>query len=113
MDTYSWTGPNGFTSSLQNPTIPNASLIHAGFYNLEVTLNGCSSDPEIGITFVDVETCPRAYSWGDTCMDHDLEGDPEHFLLGSAIPDQDLYAVGFYNPKGVAKLTSVSFMFGH
>ena len=30
--TYSWTGPNGFTSNLQNPTIPLAATADAGYY---------------------------------------------------------------------------------
>lgn len=42
---YSWTGPNGFTSNEQNPLIPNAQLSNAGIYNLIVTLGGESSDP--------------------------------------------------------------------
>lgn len=37
--TYAWTGPGGFTSSLQNPT--NATA--AGVYQLITSLNGCSS----------------------------------------------------------------------
>ena len=41
--TYSWTGPNGFTSSLQNPTITNAALVNAGTYNVTVSANGCTS----------------------------------------------------------------------
>ena len=41
--TYSWTGPNGFTSSNQNPTIPNAGSINAGTYSVMVTANGCTS----------------------------------------------------------------------
>ena len=41
--TYSWTGPNGFTSSLQNPTITNAGLVNAGTYNVTVSANGCTS----------------------------------------------------------------------
>ncbi|HEU5166232.1 MAG TPA: gliding motility-associated C-terminal domain-containing protein [Chitinophagaceae bacterium] len=40
---YSWTGPNGFTSSLQNPTINNAALVNAGTYNVTVNANGCTS----------------------------------------------------------------------
>ncbi|UCE19439.1 MAG: M6 family metalloprotease domain-containing protein, partial [Gemmatimonadota bacterium] len=52
---------------------------------------------------------PCAVAWGDTCLDHHVAGDPEDFLEGSGLPDQDLYAVGFYNPGGEARLTSVSF----
>ncbi|MDQ3280671.1 MAG: carboxypeptidase regulatory-like domain-containing protein, partial [Acidobacteriota bacterium] len=38
--TYAWTGPNGFTSSDQNPSIPNGA---AGTYSVTVTVNGCTS----------------------------------------------------------------------
>ncbi|MHB1045548.1 MAG: SMP-30/gluconolactonase/LRE family protein [Thermoanaerobaculia bacterium] len=41
--TYSWTGPNGFTSALQNPTITNADAQHAGTYSVIVTVGGCPS----------------------------------------------------------------------
>ncbi|MGZ4011497.1 MAG: Ig-like domain-containing protein, partial [Flavisolibacter sp.] len=41
--TYAWTGPNGFTSSVQSPTIPNSSLSDAGSYQLSVSVNGCQS----------------------------------------------------------------------
>ncbi|MFD1141386.1 gliding motility-associated C-terminal domain-containing protein [Larkinella insperata] len=34
---YQWYGPNGFTSSLQNPTIPNATAANAGSYTVVVT----------------------------------------------------------------------------
>ncbi|MCS3870126.1 hypothetical protein J3D55_003042 [Chryseobacterium ginsenosidimutans] len=34
---YSWTGPNGFTSTLQNPTIPNATSTNAGTYSCQIS----------------------------------------------------------------------------
>lgn len=43
--TYSWTGPNGFTSNQEDPSIPNATLAHSGTYTLTVTVNGCTSAP--------------------------------------------------------------------
>ena len=43
--TYSWTGPNGFTSSLQNPTILAANSSHTGYYELTVTSGGCTFPP--------------------------------------------------------------------
>jgi hypothetical protein len=42
--TYAWTGPNGFVSTLQNPTIPNATLAASGLYTVTVTVSGCESD---------------------------------------------------------------------
>ncbi len=33
-DTYSWTGPAGFSSNLQNPDIPNASFLDSGVYRV-------------------------------------------------------------------------------
>jgi PKD repeat protein len=40
---YAWTGPNGFTSTLQNPVISNTGSNATGTYNLTITSNGCSS----------------------------------------------------------------------
>jgi gliding motility-associated-like protein/uncharacterized repeat protein (TIGR01451 family) len=41
--TYAWTGPNGFSSPLQNPSINNASSTDAGTYTLTLINNGCTS----------------------------------------------------------------------
>ncbi|MEY4058490.1 MAG: hypothetical protein RLZ50_1702, partial [Bacteroidota bacterium] len=40
--TYAWSGPNGFTSNIQNPAIV-ASFANAGSYYATLTLNGCTS----------------------------------------------------------------------
>jgi large repetitive protein len=47
--TYSWTGPNSFTSALQNPTINNATTANSGTYTLVITLNGCNSSATTGV----------------------------------------------------------------
>jgi hypothetical protein len=42
--TYSWTGPNGFASTNQNPSISNATSAASGVYLVTVTdSNGCTS----------------------------------------------------------------------
>ncbi len=43
-DTYQWTGPNGFTSTIQNPAVDlAASTVDDGIYSVTVTSNGCPS----------------------------------------------------------------------
>ena len=41
--TYGWTGPNGFTSANQNPSIVNATTNVSGIYSVTVTVGGCTS----------------------------------------------------------------------
>lgn len=49
--TYSWAGPNSFTSNQQNPLISNAAQNMAGSYVVVVTdANGCSSGAVTNVT---------------------------------------------------------------
>ncbi|MES2556069.1 MAG: gliding motility-associated C-terminal domain-containing protein [Bacteroidota bacterium] len=56
--TYAWTGPNGFTSALQNPSLSNVTIADAGVYQVTVTVNGCTSSP--GSTTVTINPTPAA-----------------------------------------------------
>jgi len=51
--TWSWTGPNGFTSSIQNPTITNITAAGAGIYSL-IASNGSCSAAAVNTTTVTV-----------------------------------------------------------
>ena len=55
---YSWTGPNGFTSASQSPSIPNATAANAGTYTLTIITNGCSS--QSASTTVNIDELPVA-----------------------------------------------------
>lgn len=51
---YLWTGPDGFTSSEQNPLITNVTPAASGVYSLSVTNGNCSAPPvevsvEVGV----------------------------------------------------------------
>ncbi|MBJ6110779.1 T9SS type A sorting domain-containing protein [Hymenobacter sp. BT523] len=47
--TIAWTGPNSFSSSQPNPSIPNANAANAGTYSLTVALNGCSVTRQVQV----------------------------------------------------------------
>lgn len=41
--TYSWSGPNGYSASTQNPVISNAQLSMSGTYSVTANVSGCST----------------------------------------------------------------------
>ena len=54
---YSWTGPNGFISNLQNPLIIPSTILSSGDYILTIMANDCSS---ISTTSVVIKENPHA-----------------------------------------------------
>src|SRR5205807_2840141 len=62
--TYSWTGPSGFTSAVQNPTRANATTADAGTYSVTITVNGCTS--AAGTTNVAVNAIPATPTASNT-----------------------------------------------
>ncbi len=57
--TYNWTGPNGFTASIEDPTVSaNATIAMSGTYSVTVTVAGCTS--LAGTTSVSVNPSPIA-----------------------------------------------------
>ena len=62
--TYSWTGPNGFTSNVQNPSFSNAQSNRSGTYNLTITGLGCP--PVTQSTVVQVNNALGSVSIGAT-----------------------------------------------
>lgn len=55
--TYNWTGPAGFSSSVQNPSVAGVTAINGGNYSVTVTVNGCTS--AAGVTSVIVKNTPN------------------------------------------------------
>jgi gliding motility-associated-like protein len=64
--TYIWSGPNGFTSALQNPTVP-ATLAAAGDYSLTLIVDNCTSDPSAPVN-VAVTPLPQFSLTGNTVI---------------------------------------------
>ncbi len=46
---YSWTGPNNFTSNQQNPVINNGQIINSGTYVVTANVGGCSPLASVNI----------------------------------------------------------------
>ncbi len=59
--TYRWTGPDGFTSTLQNPIIGNVTASNRGEYQVTVISGGCMITSEsIFVDIVEGVTTPKA-----------------------------------------------------
>ena len=109
---YSWTGPNSFTSSDQNPTISNVDATHAGNYTVVVTsADNCASTATTTvatITYIPAPilslTDPRNCANG---LDLDNDGTKEYAQeLITIQPGTPPYSVtvisGLFSSTGVA-----------
>jgi len=128
MTTYVWTGPNSFTSALQNPTIPSVTLAAVGTYTLTVTnSSGCSATSTVNVT---INPLPAPVATADTPCENGtltLTGlpaamasyswiGPNNFtsaLQNPTIPSVTLAAVGTYtltvtNSSGCTATSSVN-----
>ena len=63
--TYQWTGPNGFSSNIYNPSISNINPSYSGYYVVSANILGCGSF--IDSTLVTVNPVPTiSISTGDS-----------------------------------------------
>ena len=64
---YSWSGPNGFVSTTQNPTITGATIAASGNYFVTVTgAGGCTSTAQTSVV-VNPNPSPSAGNGGSVC----------------------------------------------
>jgi gliding motility-associated-like protein len=71
---FSWTGPNNYTSVVQNPTIPNVTSASSGTYIVTVTANSCSTTSNV-IVVINIGPIITASSNGPICVGNDLKLD--------------------------------------
>jgi hypothetical protein len=65
--TYEWTGPNGFTSNLRNPIIPNASPDMTGEYKVTVTLHNLNGTATTNV-LVNIPPKPKIIGSTEICI---------------------------------------------
>ena len=99
--TYSWTGPNGFTSNAQNPTIPNVTTAQSGTYTLTVTTSTGSNTATVNVV---VNTKPSASYTGNPqlCL-----GQPALFDASGSSPIPGITSYQWiFNNSGVINQTT-------
>lgn len=65
---YTWTGPNGFTSNVQNPSILNANATTIGQYKCDITeVGGCVSTKLVNV-IINNQPLPTATSSQTFCI---------------------------------------------
>jgi len=65
--TFSWTGPNGFTSTEKSPTINNAQLNMSGVYTVTASKNGCTSVSSTTVEVADLVNVYTSFNAVTTC----------------------------------------------
>ncbi len=88
--TYSWTGPNGFVSNQQSP-----SVLNPGTYTLTITSNGCTAQASTNVVF---EDCPRAGLGNFTFAD--VNGDGMYMTSDGDFPIGDVW-IYLYNANNL------------
>ncbi len=112
--TYSWGGPNVYTSNLQNPSITNAVLNMAGNYVVTVTdINGCVN-ANVAQVVVNPSLLINATNSGPVCQNSTLNlfassgiswnwtgpGGFISFIQNPIIPNAQLTVSGIYTVTG-------------
>ena len=93
--TFTWTGPEGFTSSLENPEINNIALNQAGEYFISATdQNGCTSLAVSTTVVVNDSPVATASNDGPVCEGGTLT------LSGSADEGSGSYTYSWSGPDG-------------
>lgn len=94
--TYTWTGPNGFTSSIQNPSVTDATLNMSGDYNVVIALiPDCPSLP--GSVDVLVKPLPDPnLENGFVCVDSQTNVVTSTYTLDSGLSNSS-YSFEWYN----------------
>ncbi len=101
--TYSWIGPNSFSSGLQNPVLAGATTAASGTYILTVNVAGCGSDSDSVV--VSVRDLPVVDLGADTalCADSIMLSSAFNYTSpsylwhnGSTASSQMVYTSGIY-----------------
>ena len=107
---YSWSGPNSFSSISQNPSIPSAGLINAGVYTLTVfNALGCSSSATTNVTVTAQSISATLSGGGNVCVGNTCQTLLVNFT--GAWPIHFTYTANGINPVTINGLSGNSYSF--
>lgn len=81
---YSWTGPNGFTSSQQNPLLPSSSTGDAGIYYVRAQILNCNNSSGTYVVINPIPVITAINSNGPVCVGSELNLYAESNIPGSS-----------------------------
>jgi gliding motility-associated-like protein len=95
---YAWTGPNGFTSSKQNPSILNVNTSQSGQYSCNITGTGGCNDMKSVDVVINVQPLPTANSPQEFCAQQNATLS-DLIIIGENIKWYDSLTEGSVLPK--------------
>ena len=90
--TFSWRGPNGFSSTMKNPVIPHATIEDSGIYSVVMVANGKASE--------EVEIPVTIYKKQEVAITKDIE-EGTYYMFG----DEKLTVSGEYKKTFTSEVT--------
>jgi len=109
--TYEWTGPNGFTSNAQNPTIANAQTFDSGTYTVVVTTTGdCQGVASAEVEVYDVLPAATIEGPEYVCLAGDLLPAESFTLCTSTFADYPGGSFYFSPPNSSSELPLILVM---
>lgn len=83
---YQWTGPNGFTSTMENPIIPGVDADNEGSYTVEVIgITGCSAVGTVEVSIRDLPQSIRIETTEQICAQADIQLAPAEIPAGNQV----------------------------
>lgn len=84
---YTWAGPNGFASSVQNPTVANVSSLMAGVYSVTLNPGSCPVTKTVAVVVNPTPTISTVSNTGPVC-----QGSPLSFSVNSTVAGATTYS---------------------
>ena len=104
---FSWSGPNGFTSTSQNPIIPSVSLNSVGTYTVTVfNASGCSNTTQTEVQVLPLVIASTNITAATICENENIDLEASGGSTYSWLPVEGLSNPNIANPIASPKQTT-------